>query len=136
MRVRQLCSVFATLILCLTVLALCTAPMWAQSTSTGTIAGTVTDPSGAVVNGATVTLTDTGTKSARQATTNDAGRYIFVDVPPGAYDLSIAKQGFSTTKTQVTVTVGVATTLNLSLQIGGSNVVVEVTAWLAPNCRQ
>jgi hypothetical protein len=128
MRVRQLCSVFATLILCLIVLALCTAPMWAQSTSTGTIAGTVTDPSGAVVNGATVTLTDTGTKSARQATTNDAGRYIFVDVPPGAYDLSIAKQGFSTTKTQVTVTVGVATTLNLSLQVGGSNVVVEVTA--------
>ncbi len=128
MRVRQLCSVFATLILCLSVLALCTAPMWAQSTSTGTIAGTVTDPSGAVVNGATVTLTDTATKSARQATTNDAGRYIFVDVPPGLYDISIAKQGFSTTKTQTTVTVGATNTLNLSLQIGGSNVVVEVTA--------
>ena len=128
MRVRQLFSVFATLFVCLIVLALCTAPMSAQSTSTGTIAGTVTDPSGAVVNGATVTLTDTGTKSARQATTNDAGRYIFVDVPPGTYDLSIAKQGFSTTKTQTTVTVGITNTLNLSLQIGGSNVVVEVTA--------
>jgi len=128
MRVRQLCSVFATLILCLSVLALGTAPMWAQSTSTGTIVGTVTDPSNAVVNGATVTLTDTSTKAARQATTNDAGRYIFVDVAPGTYDLSIAKQGFSTTKTQTTVTVGVTNTLNLSLQIGGSNVVVEVTA--------
>ncbi len=128
MRVRQLGSVFATLFLCLIVLALCTAPMWAQSTSTGTIAGTVTDPSGAVVNGATVTLTDTATKSARQASTNDAGRYIFVDVPPGAYDLTIAKQGFSTTKTQTTVTVGVTLTLNMALQIGGSNVVVEVTA--------
>ncbi len=128
MRVRQLGSVFATLFLCLIVLALCTAPMWAQSTSTGTIQGTVTDPSGAVVNGATVTLTDTATKSARQASTNDAGRYIFVDVPPGAYDLSIAKQGFSTTKTQTTVTVGVTLTLNMALQIGGSNVVVEVTA--------
>ena len=128
MRVRQLGSVFSTLFLCLIVLALCTAPMWAQSTSTGTIQGTVTDPSGAVVNGATVTLTDTATKSARQASTNDAGRYIFVDVPPGAYDLSIAKQGFSTTKTQTTVTVGVTLTLNMALQIGGSNVVVEVTA--------
>jgi len=128
MQVRQLCSVFATLILCLSVLVLCTAPMWAQSTSSGTIVGTVTDPSNAVVSGATVTLTDTATKSARQATTNDAGRYIFVDVPPGAYDVSIAKQGFSMTKTQTTVTVGVTNTLNMSLQIGGSNVVVEVTA--------
>jgi Carboxypeptidase regulatory-like domain len=128
MRVRQLCSVFATLILCLIVLALCTAPMSAQSTSTGTIAGTVTDPSNAVVSGATVTLTDTATKSARQATTNDAGRYIFVDIPPGAYDLTISKQGFSTTKTQTTVQVGVTNTLNMALQIGGSNVVVEVTA--------
>jgi len=129
MRFRQVCSVVATLILCLSVLALCSAvPMWAQSTSTGTIAGTVTDPSGAVVNGAAVTLTDTATKSARQATTNDAGRYVFVDVPPGSYDLTIAKQGFSTTKTQATVTVGITITLNMALQIGGSNVVVEVTA--------
>jgi len=129
MRVRQVCSVSATLILCLSVLALCSAvPTWAQSTSTGTIVGTVTDPSGAVVNGATVTLTDTSTKSARAGTTNDAGRYTFVDVPPGLYDLSISKQGFSTTKTQATVTVGVSLTLNLSLQVGGGNVVVEVTA--------
>jgi hypothetical protein len=129
MRVRQLGSVFATLILCLSVFVLFSAaPMWAQSTSSGTLVGTVTDPSGAVVNGATVTLTDTATKSTRNATTNDAGRYIFVDVPPGIYDLSIAKQGFSTTKTQTTVTVGITITVNLALQVGGGNVVVEVTA--------
>ena len=129
MRVRQVCSVFATLILCLGVFALCSAvPMWAQSTSTGTIVGTVTDPSGAVVNGATVILTDTSTKSARTSTTNDAGRYIFVDVAPGPYDISISKQSFSTSKTQATVLVGVTTTVNMGLQVGGGNVVVEVTA--------
>jgi len=100
----------------------------AQSTDAGTIAGTVTDSSGAVVNGATVTLTDTSTKATRSVTTNDAGRYVLVNVDPGTYEISIAKQGFSTTKTQTKVTVGSAITLNLSLEVGGQNVVVEVTA--------
>jgi hypothetical protein len=131
MRVRRqlFSSLFACFLLCAFVLALGgTLPAWAQSTASGTIAGTVTDPSGAVVNGATVTLTDTSTKSSRNVTTNEAGRYIFVNVDPGAYDVSISKQGFSTTRTQTTVQVGVATTLNLALQVGGGNVVVEVTA--------
>ena len=101
---------------------------WAQTISSGTVAGSVTDPSGAVVAGASVTLTDTATRSSRSATTNDAGRYVFVDVAPGDYDLSVGKQGFSTSKTQLSVKVGVATTANMSLQVGGSNVVVEVTA--------
>ena len=101
---------------------------WAQSTSTGTLAGAVTDPSGAVVSGVTVTLTDTATKNSRVATTNDAGRYIFVDVAPATYDLSVNKQGFSTSKTRTEVRVGNATTANLTLQVGGSNVVIEVSA--------
>ena len=75
-----------------------------------------------------MTLTDSSTKVARTVTTNDAGRYVFVNVDPGKYDLVVSKQGFSTTKTQTTVTVGSAMTVNLSLQVGGSNVVVEVTA--------
>ncbi len=103
-------------------------PMWAQSTNSGTLAGTVTDPSGAVVNGASVNLTDNATKTARSTTTNDAGRYIFVDLAPGGYELSVTKQGFATTKTQVTIEVGVATNANLKLQVGGSSVVVEVTS--------
>ncbi len=131
MRVRRqiFSSLFSCLLLCSAALWLSNAPpAWAQSTSTGTIAGAVTDPSGAVVNGATVTLTDTATKTSRSVTTNDAGRYIFVNVDPGIYDVSISKQGFSTSKTQATVKVGVATTVNMALQVGGSNVVVEVTA--------
>jgi len=113
---------FVAAILCVTSLT------WAQSTNTGTIAGTVTDPSNAVVNGASVALTDAATKNSRSATTNDAGRYIFVDVAPGSYELTVAKQGFSTSKAQTTVKVGEATTANMTLQIGGANVVVEVTA--------
>ena len=131
MRVRRqiFSSLFACFLLCSAVLWLSnSAPVMAQSTSTGTVVGNITDPSGAVVSGATVTLTDISTKSTRSATSNDAGRYIFVDVTPGVYDLAVAKQGFSTSKTQTTVKVGIAVTANMALQVGGANVVVEVTA--------
>ena len=131
MRVRRqfFSSLFACFLLCSVVLWLSsTAPVMAQSTNTGTVVGNVTDPSGAVVSGANVTLSNTSTKTARTQPTNQAGRYIFVDVDPGTYDLTISKQGFSTSKTQATVNVGNATTVNMALQVGGSNVVVEVTA--------
>jgi Carboxypeptidase regulatory-like domain len=103
-------------------------PAWAQSTSTGSIAGAVTDPSGAVVAGAAVTLTDTSTNVARTATTNKDGRYIYVDVNPGIYSVAVSKSGFATIKTEnQEVKVGASLTLNLALQVGGTNVVVEVT---------
>jgi hypothetical protein len=102
---------------------------WAQSASTGTVAGEVNDQTGAIVQGATVTLTDVSTNNSRTDTTNAAGRYIFVDVTSGIYNIAISKAGFSTTKTEhLQVTVGSALTVNLSLQVGGSSTVVEVTA--------
>src|SRR5208282_4974444 len=124
----QIRSVKLTLVLLLVVCAVSAPHTWAQSTSTGTVAGGVTDPTGAVVSDATVTLTDLSTKISRTATTNGAGRYIFVDVTPGSYDASFTKQGFSTSKSQITVEVGQATNVNISLQVGGSSTVVEVTA--------
>ena len=103
--------------------------LWAQSTSTGTVAGAVTDSSGAVVSGANVTLTDTSTNIVRTATTNAAGRYTYVDVNPGIYNIAVSKPGFSTTKTDSQeVKVGASVTLNMTLQVGGTNVVVEVQA--------
>src|SRR5580700_6059728 len=114
MRVHHqiLSSLFTVLIVCSSLLWLGNAPpTWAQSTNAGTVAGTVTDQSGAVVNSATVTLTDTATKTSRAGTTNDTGRYIFVDVVPGTYDLTVGKQGFSTSKTETSVLVGTATTV-------------------------
>jgi hypothetical protein len=104
-------------------------PAWAQSASSGTVAGSVSDPSGAVVAGATVTLTDRATNIARTTTTNATGHYYFADVTPGSYDISVSKAGFSTTKTEhQEVQVGVSLTVNLALEIGGANVVVEVSA--------
>jgi hypothetical protein len=132
MRIRRqiFSSPLAIVILCSAVLLLSSAaPLWAQSTSTGTVVGAVADPTGAVVEGATVTLTDTATNAARSTTSNGAGRYTFVDVNPGIYNLSVNKSGFSTTKVaNQEVKVGAALTLNLTLEVGGGNVVVEVQA--------
>ena len=132
MRIRHQISfsLFAILILCSAVLWLSSAtPAWAQSSSTGTVVGAVADATGAVVGGATVTLTDTATNSARSTTTNGAGRYTFVDVNPGIYNLSVSKAGFSTSKVaNQEVKVGAQVTLNVSLEVGGANVVVEVQA--------
>jgi hypothetical protein len=113
------------------VLAICAGslPAWAQSTSTGTVAGVVTDQSGAVVPDAAVRLTDTTTNIARTTTTNKDGRYIFVDVSPSVYNIAITKKGFSTTEAEKQeVSVGASLTLNLSLQVGGASTVVEVQA--------
>ena len=112
------------------ILFLASGSLWGQgATNAGTVVGTVTDASGAVISGATVTLTDNATGIARTATTNSAGRYTFVDVSPGAYNISVTKQGFAVTKADnQQVNVGATLTANLSLQVGASNVVVEVSA--------
>jgi hypothetical protein len=104
-------------------------PVCAQSTSSGTVAGTITDSSGAVVAGATVSLTDTATNATRTATTNATGRYYYADVTPGTYTVTVAKAGFSTAKAEnEVVQVGLALTASLVLQVGGTNVVVEVSS--------
>ena len=103
--------------------------LWSQNISTGVVAGTITDPSGAVISGAKITLSDTATGTERPATTNNAGHYVFVDVSPGTYTVTITKEGFETTKApNLQVLVGQATTFNTALQVGGTAVEVEVNA--------
>lgn len=99
-----------------------------QAVASGTVAGTITDQSGAVVSGAQVKLTDTATGTSRNATTDNSGHYIFVNIDPGHYNLTAAKPGFATSKTSSDVLVGQTTTLNLALQIGGTTTIVEVQA--------
>jgi hypothetical protein len=66
--------------------------------STASIAGTVTDPSGALIVGATITVTDAA-KGVHTATTNDQGHYAIKDLPAGTYDISIESPGFTTFST-------------------------------------
>ena len=112
----------------LALVTLCPASLHAQSASTGTVAGQVTDPSDAAVAGATVTLTDKATNTSRSSTTNDAGRYLFVDVTPAVYSITVNKTGFRVTKiAEQTVQVGVVSTINVKMELGSVAETVEVT---------
>jgi len=109
-------------------LAVTPSALFAQSASTGTVAGTVTDPSGGAIVGATVTLTDTATSTARAEGTNDTGRYFFANVVPGKYTVSVSKTGFRVSKlVDQIVNVGASLTLNVTLEIGSVAETVEVT---------
>src|SRR6266436_643632 len=118
-------AMFAAL-LCL--FALCPASLRAQAASSTSIAGVVTDATGAVVAAASVKLTDKKTNTPRTAVTNDSGRYFFADVISGEYDIAVSKSGFPTTKTIVTASVGLALTVDLKLKLGSVSETVEVTA--------
>ena len=103
--------------------------LFSQAASTGTVAGTVTDPTGAAVAGAAVSIIDPSTNDSRKTTTNEAGRYIFANVAPGTYNVTINKTGFRVTKfTGQVVNVGSALTLNATMELGSVSQIVEVTA--------
>ncbi len=96
---------------------------------TGSITGTVSDASGAVVSGARVTLTNQGTGAAFSMTTGSDGVYTFSPVRIGTYKLEATAQGFqTTTRPDVTVNIGANIALNFSLKPGSQTETIEVTA--------
>src|SRR5713101_1849217 len=108
-------AVSALVILAVTIAA---SPAYAQ-VSGATLSGTITDPSGAAIAGAKVTIANKATGENRDVTTNAAGFYLAPNLLPGVYDVTVAASGFSTAKeSNVTLTVGGQPTLNLPLKIG------------------
>jgi len=114
----------------LTILALVillSATMIAQTTvGTGSIVGTVTDPSGAFVSGAKVTITNTQTGQVIDLTSNSSGAFSSGALPPGSYKVQISYKGFSTISIPLTVQVGNTSTANGKLQLGQENQEIEV----------
>src|SRR6266481_1790888 len=109
-------------------LSFSTTPAWAQS-ATGTLSGQVNDPSSAAIGGAVVKLVDSETNASQTVTTNGAGRYTFANVAPGVYNITVSHSGFTQAKLQgQKVDIGLALTLNVTLQIGSTTTVVEVQA--------
>ena len=101
----------------------------AQSTAPGTVSGQITDPTSAVIVGATVTLTDTATGGTQTTITNDNGRYLFVNVKPGVYDLNVRRPGFAETKVpEQKVTVGTVTNVNVAMKVGEATQSITVEA--------
>src|SRR5262245_49293124 len=95
----------------------------------GAINGTVTDPSGAFVPGATVKATEKATSVVHTTVTTSEGQFAFQDLPLGAYSVSVSSSGFSAvTFPNVAVSAGSIYTLPVKLQVGKEAVTVEVSA--------
>ncbi|MGH9476064.1 MAG: TonB-dependent receptor domain-containing protein [Terriglobales bacterium] len=116
---------FATSVLCVMLLS----PAFAQTSATGLIVGRVTDPSGALIPGATATITSLATGAVRHAQANAVGTYTVPLLPPGNYLVSVSAQGFKTlANTGIAVHAATTTTVNAALQLGQASQTVTVEA--------
>lgn len=112
----------------LTALFLCCPMLMRGQELQGTLKGTVADPSGAVIPGATVTITQNGVNGAtRTITTNGAGLYTVTHLPAGNYTVTVTANGFQTfTAPTVTLFVAQIRSLNATLQPGATSTTVTV----------
>src|SRR5215472_4337585 len=121
-------SITVLLLLCV---GLLTTQLLAQTTTTGELAGIVTDPTGAVLTNANVTLTNQGTGAKQTTQTNASGGYHFPLLPPGTYKVSAEASGFQSVERSVTIGLGASATSNLQLGLGTSRETVEVSGQVA-----
>ncbi len=104
-------------------------PMPAQIAGTGSISGTVLDPSGALIPGASVTATNLATGVTRQVQSSSGGDYAIQLLPPGHYRLEITKPGFTTSDfPNIVVSVTQITAVNVHLALGQTSQTVQVQA--------
>ncbi len=97
--------------------------------TTGAIQGTVKDPQGAVVPGATVEVTSPALLGKKTATTDSAGAYHIEQLPPGLYSVSVNAAGFAPqTQSNLPVNVGVLRNIDVTLKVGGVTTEVSVSA--------
>ncbi|HEX8457854.1 MAG TPA: TonB-dependent receptor [Pyrinomonadaceae bacterium] len=115
------------LALCVAFLLLSALPLLAQ-TEAARLQGNVTDPNGAVVAGATVTVTDVGTNRVVTTKTDEDGDYTVASLQPGQYRIEVSQANFKTTRQDITLQVQQAAVINFTLELGNVTEVVEVTA--------
>ncbi|HEY0005322.1 MAG TPA: carboxypeptidase regulatory-like domain-containing protein [Pyrinomonadaceae bacterium] len=112
-----------------TLLLFAFSPLALAQTSKGTVVGTVLDPNGAAINGATVKLTNVETGVSRDTTTGEEGTYRFEAVDPGTYRIDVNAGGFKATAVQnVRAAGGQTTDYPVALEVGSANEVVQVTS--------
>src|SRR3982750_3212762 len=114
---RILFAVFTSLLLC--------APAFAQSL--GTITGEVKDSTGAIVPGATVTVTNKGTNATRTTSSNEVGLFEFPALPPGEYTVKTKIDGFKTTSRDLELQVQQTARVDFTLQLGTISEMATVT---------
>jgi hypothetical protein len=121
-RVAGVCLATAALLLCFAAAA-------SAQTATAEVSGTITDPSGAPIMGAAARLANQGTGIVDQVLTNASGYYLFINVRPGSYALTVEMKGFKTAHVPV-FEIGVNQSMkqNIVLDVGSVNETITVTA--------
>ncbi len=123
---------FLSYALCVSALAVCSTSVSFAQLLQGTIDGNVTDPSQGAVAGATVTVTNEGTRLSRDTATNSQGEYTLPTLPPGTYTLAVKAGGFSPySQTGVLVHGNEVTRVNIGLTVGQVNQDITVSAQAA-----
>jgi Carboxypeptidase regulatory-like domain len=118
---------FTFSVMALGVILSCLIAIYAQTT--GSMSGTITDPNGAIVAGATVTLKNDATGYERRATTNDKGGFAFTSLQPGIYSVTVENSGFKKAiASNITVQVSVDAAVNIPLEVGQATETVTVAA--------
>ena len=118
-----------SVLLAAAVLLLSAGSAWGQAQNTGSIYGTVTDPSGAVVVGATVTVAEPDKGVNRTVTTSKTGEYSLSDLSVGTYFLTVTAPGFETNvASSITVDADKSVKIPVKLTIGSKNETVQVDA--------
>ena len=118
---------FQALVLML-ILPLCFGTVALAQVNTGQISGVVTDPSGAVVPGATVTVQNVGTNAVRSAKTSSVGSYLVPGLDPAIYQVTVRSPSFQAYTARVEVTVGGHVTVDAKLSLTTNTTAVEVLA--------
>ena len=124
-----------TALACLLLLAMSVQLVAQTQITTGVVQGSVVDPSGAVVAGASTEASSPDTNFARTLNTDNNGRFVFLALPPGSYKVTISAKGFATVvQENVNLTVGQAISLNISLKVSAvpERIVVTDTPTLDP----
>jgi hypothetical protein len=115
-------------ILCVFILISATLHAPAEGSNAGAVRGTVTDPSGAVIPGAAVHLTNEASGLDRTVTTDETGQFVFANVPFSPYRMKISANGFASLSQSIVIRSVVGTSLNLILQVASSTQTVTVEA--------
>jgi hypothetical protein len=126
LKLRHIATAVSLLLLAFTLLP----TAYAQET-TGAIQGTVTDPTGAIVTGATVIATGDKLIQPATATTDSHGFYRLNALPPGNYTLAVSGRGMKAKATDLNLTAGALPNLNFSLSAAGTEVIIDVSSSVA-----
>nr|MBP6823804.1 carboxypeptidase regulatory-like domain-containing protein [Acidobacteriota bacterium] len=102
--------------------------VFAQSSVSGGISGSVSDPQNAVITNATITIRNLGTNKEETATTSGEGKFRFNNLQPGNYTVTVKASGFADYKAEVIVEVGRLAGVDASLKIAGSGETVQIVA--------